>query len=100
MAVDGDGEVAGFVAVLPLPGWSDHVGEIRLVVLPRRRGEGLGRALARRALVEAVGVGPRKLVVEVVAEQGAALALFTALGFNGEALLATTSATGAVSCAT
>lgn len=82
-----DGEVTGYVAVRPLPGWSDHVGEVRLVVSPASRGSGLGRELARRALVEAVGAGLKKLVVEVVAEQGAALALFTELGFTGEALL-------------
>ena len=86
VAVDGD-EVTGYVAVRPLPGWSDHVGEVRLVVSPARRGSGLGRELARRALVEAVASGLSKLVVEVVAEQGAALALFTELGFTGEALL-------------
>jgi ribosomal protein S18 acetylase RimI-like enzyme len=82
-----DAEVTGYVAVRPLPGWSDHVGEVRLVVSPAHRGSGLGRELARRALVEAVGAGLTKLVVEVVAEQGAALALFTELGFTGEALL-------------
>ncbi|MGY1829961.1 GNAT family N-acetyltransferase [Geodermatophilus sp. SYSU D01180] len=86
VALDGD-EVAGYVAVRPLPGWSSHVGEVRLVVSPTRRGEGLGRQLARQALVTAVGDGLAKLVVEVVAEQGAALALFTDLGFTGEALL-------------
>jgi ribosomal protein S18 acetylase RimI-like enzyme len=57
------------------------------VVSPASRGTGLGRELARRALVEAVGAGLSKLVVEIVAEQGAALALFTDLGFTGEALL-------------
>jgi len=82
-----DREVTGYVAVRPLSGWSDHVGEVRLVVAPSHRGSGLGRELARRALVEAVGAGLSKLVVEVVAEQGAALALFTELGFTGEALL-------------
>jgi ribosomal protein S18 acetylase RimI-like enzyme len=87
VSVDDDGEVAGYVAVRPLPGWSDHVGRVRLAVSPARRGSGLGRELARRALVEAVGSGLTKLVVEVVAEQGAALALFTDLGFSGEALL-------------
>jgi ribosomal protein S18 acetylase RimI-like enzyme len=86
VAVDGD-EVVGYVAVRPLPGWSSHVGEVRLVVSPTRRGSGLGRQLARQALVTAVGDGLAKLVVEVVAEQGAALALFTDLGFTGEALL-------------
>ena len=84
---DGADEVTGYVAVRPLPGWSDHVGEVRLVVAPSSRGSGLGRALARHALVQAVGSGLTKLVVEVVAEQGAALALFTELGFTGEALL-------------
>lgn len=88
VADDGDdAEVTGYVAVRRLPGWSDHVGEVRLVVSPTSRGSGLGRELARRALVEAVGAGLTKLVVEVVAEQGAALALFTELGFTGEALL-------------
>jgi ribosomal protein S18 acetylase RimI-like enzyme len=86
VAVDGD-EVTGYVAVRPLPGWSDHVGEVRLVVAPSSRGTGLGRELARHALVASVGTGLTKLVVEVVAEQGAALALFTELGFTGEALL-------------
>jgi L-amino acid N-acyltransferase YncA len=84
---DGDDDVLGYVAVRPLPGWSDHVGEVRLVVAPSQRGSGLGRELARRALVEAVGAGLTKLVVEIVAEQGPALALFTELGFTGEALL-------------
>ena len=92
--------MTGYVAVRPLPGWSDHVGEVRLVVSPAPAGTGLGRELARRALVEAVAAGLAKLVVEVVAEQGAALALFTDLGFTGEALLWTTSATAAGSCAT
>ncbi|MDP5185401.1 GNAT family N-acetyltransferase [Blastococcus sp. BMG 814] len=86
VAVDGD-EVTGYVAVRPLPGWSDHVGEVRLVVSPSRRGSGLGRELARQALVGAVSSGLAKLVVEVVAEQGPALALFGDLGFTGEALL-------------
>jgi ribosomal protein S18 acetylase RimI-like enzyme len=82
-----DGEVVGYVAVRRLPGWSDHVGEVRLVVAPARRGTGLGRQLARHAVTCGVEAGLTKLVVEVVAEQGAALALFTALGFTGEALL-------------
>jgi ribosomal protein S18 acetylase RimI-like enzyme len=84
---DGSDEVTGYIAVRPLPGWSDHVGEVRLVVAPSSRGTGLGRQLARHALVQAVGSGLSKLVVEIVAEQGAALALFTELGFTGEALL-------------
>jgi ribosomal protein S18 acetylase RimI-like enzyme len=86
IVLDGD-DVAGYVAVLPLAGWSDHVGEVRLVVAPGRRGSGLGRRLARHALVAAVGAGLTKLVVEVVADQAAAVGQFTALGFTGEAVL-------------
>jgi ribosomal protein S18 acetylase RimI-like enzyme len=87
VAVDDDDRVLGYVAVLRLPGWSDHVGEVRLVVAPAARGSGLGRQLARHAMVHALGAGLTKLVVEVVADQAPALALFTALGFTGEALL-------------
>jgi L-amino acid N-acyltransferase YncA len=87
VAVDADGRAVGYVAVVPLPGWSDHVGEVRLVVDPERRGGGLGRALARWALLAALDCGLRKLYVEVVAEQEGAVAMFTALGFQAEGLL-------------
>jgi RimJ/RimL family protein N-acetyltransferase len=82
-----EGEVVGYVAVVPLTGWSDHVGEVRLVVDPARRGAGLGRALARWALLQALELGLGKLYVEVVADQEGAVALFTALGFSAEGLL-------------
>jgi ribosomal protein S18 acetylase RimI-like enzyme len=86
LALDGE-TVVGFVAVLPLPGWSDHVGELRLVVHPARRRVGVGRALARHALADAVRAGRRKVVVELAADQDRALAMFGSLGFTGEALL-------------
>lgn len=86
LAMEG-GDVCGYVAVYRLPGWSDHVGEIRLVVAPEKRGTGLGRELARHAVVQALQWGLTKLVVEVVAAQGPALALFSGLGFSGEAML-------------
>jgi L-amino acid N-acyltransferase YncA len=82
-----EGRVAGYVAVVRLGGWSDHVGELRLVVDPAQRGRGLGRALARWALAQAIDCGLRKLYVEVVAEQEGAVAMFTALGFQAEGLL-------------
>jgi ribosomal protein S18 acetylase RimI-like enzyme len=83
----GGGPVLGYLAVRRLSGWSDHVGEVRLVISPGCRGTGLGRRLARHALTHAVDDGLSKLVVEVVAEQSAAVALFSGLGFSGEALL-------------
>jgi ribosomal protein S18 acetylase RimI-like enzyme len=86
LAVDG-GAVVGYVAVVPLAGWSDHVGEVRVIVDPDRRGQGLGRALARRAVLDALELGLTKLVVEVVADQAPAVAMFRSLGFDPEALL-------------
>lgn len=86
LTLDGDA-VTGYLAVRRLSGWSDHVGEIRLVVHPGHRGTGVGRALARHALVHAVRSGLTKVVVELVADQEHALGMFTVLGFTGEALL-------------
>jgi L-amino acid N-acyltransferase YncA len=82
-----DGEVIGYVAVVPLHGWSSHVGEVRVIVDPDRRSRGIGRALARRAVLEAVELELRKMVVEVVADQEPTIAMFRSLGFDPEALL-------------
>ena len=86
IAVD-DGRVVGSVALVPLTGWSSHVGELRVVVDPEFRGRGVGRALARHAVLEALQQGLTKIVVEVVADQEPAIAMFRALGFDPEALL-------------
>jgi ribosomal protein S18 acetylase RimI-like enzyme len=86
LALDGD-VVAGYVTVRPLAAWSDHVGELRLVVHPDRRRRGIGRALAQHALVAAVRAGRRKVIVELAADQENAVAMFMSLGFEGEALL-------------
>lgn len=82
-----DEEVLGYVAVLPLHGWSSHVGQIALIVDPQHRGEGVGSALARHAIVEAFRSGLGKLVVEVLADQEFTIEMFRALGFDPEALL-------------
>jgi ribosomal protein S18 acetylase RimI-like enzyme len=87
VALDGD-RVLGYVAVVPLHGRSSHVGEIRLIVDPARRGEGVGTALARHAIVAAFRSGLSKLVVEVLARGEFTIAMFRALGFDPEALLA------------
>jgi ribosomal protein S18 acetylase RimI-like enzyme len=79
--------VVGSAALVPLTGWSSHVGDLRVVVDPDHRGRGVGRALSRYAVLEALGLGLKKLVVEVVADQESAIALFRSLGFDPEALL-------------
>jgi L-amino acid N-acyltransferase YncA len=86
IALEGD-DVVGYVAVIPLHGWSSHVGEVRIVVDPDHRGRGVGQALARHAVLEALELGVAKLVVEVIADQEALIAMFVALGFEPEALL-------------
>jgi L-amino acid N-acyltransferase YncA len=86
VAVEG-GVVVGYLAVVRLNGWSRHVGEVRVIVDPDRRGRGIGRALARRAVTEAAELELRKMVVEVVADQEATIAMFRSLGFDPEALL-------------
>ena len=87
VAVDDDHAVVGYVAVIPGLGWSSHVGELRLVVDPERRGKGLGRALARAGLVDALELKLSKVFVEVVADQAPAIGMFQGLGFQAEALL-------------
>ena len=79
--------MVGSVAVVPLHGWSSHVGEVRLVVDPEHRGRGIGRGLARRAVLDAVDIGLTKLVVEVISDQEALIGMFRGLGFEPEALL-------------
>jgi ribosomal protein S18 acetylase RimI-like enzyme len=86
VAVDG-GSVIGYGAVVPLHGWSSHVGEVRVIVDPEHRGRGIGRLLARRAVLDAVALELEKLVVEVIADQEPTIAMFRSLGFDPEALL-------------
>jgi ribosomal protein S18 acetylase RimI-like enzyme len=86
IAVDGE-QVVGALAVVPLVGWSSHVGEVRLVVDPDQRGRGIGRRLAQQAVLSAVEMGLGKLVVEVIADQAPLIAMFRGLGFEPEALL-------------
>ena len=86
VAVDGP-DVVGYLAVIGGVGWSSHVGELRVVVDPERRRQGIGQALARQGLIHGLQLSLSKLIVEVVADQESTLAMFSALGFQPEALL-------------
>lgn len=87
VAVDDEGRVLGYVALLPQVGWSSHVGSLRVVVDPAARGQGVGRLLARSGLLTALELGLGKVVVEVVADAVPAIGMFQAIGFEPEALL-------------
>ena len=83
----GEGEVQAMLSIVPGALWSSHVGELRLVVGERFRRRGLGRRLARYGLAEAVRLGLRKIIVEVVADKEGDIEMFTSIGFSPEALL-------------
>lgn len=86
---DADGEPVVATAALvrdPL-GWSAHVGEVRLLVGPGRRGVGLGRDLLDAVFAIARGHHLEKLTARMTSDQADATALFESLGFRAEALL-------------
>ena len=83
-----DGAVVGYLGIHPLGGWSSHVSEVRVLVAPEARGEGLGQRLVQTAVAVAVTQGKEKLIVDVVADQEGTIGMLQANGFVPEALLA------------
>ena len=82
-----DGELAGYVQTGPL--WEipavAHVRQIRgLLVDPRFRGRGIGRALLEAAIRQAELDGMRKLTLRVLSHNAPARALYAACGFEVE----------------
>lgn len=68
--------------------WTRRVGEIRVNVGPRLRGQGLGRHLTGKIFDIARRMGLKKLTANMTTDQVGAQAAFTRLGFRPEALLA------------
>ena len=87
VGVADNGELAAVAAVWPGIGRSRHVGDLRLIVASERRRQGLGRAMARGALLRAPRRGMWKISVKVVSQQQGTVDMFLALGFVPEALL-------------
>jgi len=83
-----DGAVVGYVGIHPLEGWSSHVSEVRVLVAPEARGQGIGQRLVQTAVAVAVAAGKEKLVVDVVSDQEQTIGMLQANGFVPEALLA------------
>src|SRR3984885_2169764 len=82
------GRVVGCGTIVRDPlSWSPHVGEIRNVVSPDVRGQGVGRALSQEIFALALGAGLEKLVVQMTVDQTGAIAIFEGMGFRAEALL-------------
>ena len=88
LIAEDDGGLVGTAALVRDPlGWSAHVGEIRLLVAPERRGTGVGRDLLQAVMQVAATRGLLKLTVAMTADQTGTLDLFEALGFTPEARL-------------
>jgi RimJ/RimL family protein N-acetyltransferase len=67
--------------------WSEHVGEVRVVVDRSMRQTGLGTRLTSEIFLLALQRGIAKIVAEMTIEQKAAIAVFQKLGFRVEGLL-------------
>ena len=67
--------------------WSQHVGELRVLISDEMRGKGLGRALTEAIFAQAIDSGVEKMVAQMTLDQKGAIATFEQLGFKPEALL-------------
>ena len=67
--------------------WARHLGEIRLLVAPSHRGEGVGGLLVRQIFRLAQDTDLLKLVANMMSSQRDAQSLFHHLGFIPEAML-------------
>lgn len=83
-----DGELAGYGSLHRSELlWIRHLGEIRILVSSRYRGQGVGGELARQVVELARATDLHKLMVNMMSTQRDAQALFHRLGFIPEALL-------------
>lgn len=88
VAQDDGGNLLGTAALVrDSLSWSGHVGEVRLLVDPKKRGAGLGRDLLEALFAIAAQHGLSKLSARMTPDQTGSVALFESLGFRGEALL-------------
>jgi L-amino acid N-acyltransferase YncA len=67
--------------------WNQHRGEIRIVISPGARGQGLGRVLAREVFSLAKELKLQQLTAQMVESQNTAQSVFKELGFEPVAVL-------------
>jgi GNAT superfamily N-acetyltransferase len=87
LAARGDAVIGCATIVREPLSWSPHVAELRIVVLPSGRGQGLGRVLAEDVFALAIPMGIEKFSAHMTADQAAAIAVFETMGYRAEALL-------------
>lgn len=71
----------------PFYGWSQHVGELRIVVDRAFRGSGLSRLVMQELIAQAMEEGLHKVIVQMTVDQHAAIHMCEKLGFRQEAIL-------------
>lgn len=83
-----DGQIIGETSLIQSgAGWTRHRADIRMIVGPQVRGEGLGHYLAEEIFVIAELLGLRKLSAQMSHDQLGAQSVFRGLGFESVALL-------------
>lgn len=88
LIAEDDGAIVATAALVRDPlSWSAHVGEVRLLVAPGRRGSGLGSDLLQGIFMIAKERGLAKLVARMTVDQTGSIALFEGIGFRAEAML-------------
>ncbi len=88
LARDGD-EIVGYASLeRSRLRWTQHVAEIRLLVSGPMRRHGLGRQLTREVFALAHQGGVEKIVAHMTVDQGGAIAVFAAFGFQNEGVFA------------
>ena len=68
-------------------GWSQHIGELRIVVDRLFRNSGLSRHMTNEILGQAVDDGLYKVMVQMTVDQRSASRMFERVGFRHEAVL-------------
>ena len=68
-------------------GWSRHVGDVRLVVAPAYRDQGIGKAILRELYFTALKLKVEKLNAIMMESHKQAINLFKGIGFVKEAVL-------------
>lgn len=87
IALCNDRIVADAPLLMATHGWSQHVGEFRLVVSPDYRGLGLGFLLSKELFHLALSLKIEKVMAQTVEDHVAVIQILKAIGFEREAVL-------------